>query len=212
MSDVTKLQSAEPVLITDGTIFADVMTSDPTGNEAGLVVRDVNNGVVIFGDTSTYAAATVYANLSLSVNSTMSLAYLWHPSSLNKTYNLQKVVVNTDSGGGSTRMAVRLTRITAENNTPGGSTLVPLALNSASPASGATVRISANAPTRAATDICTSTFIGNTTSSVIFDFPIDVSGPVCRAGVAEGWELRLEIATPLLSGLRMGVQFLWTEA
>jgi len=232
MSDLGKIATAEPVFLTDGSAQQVVITTAlPASSSAGLAVREVSQGqqtsansrpVVIASDqsalsvnysnTDTYAVAVYNTSVTISANTVSSFAYLWHPSGVTKTYYLQKIVFNTNASGGAGQAAVRVTRITAENATPGGTLVAPLAFNSASPSSGATFRFGATgAPTRSSTDVFVRIFTGNVASTHILDIPIDIIPMTCRGGVAEGWEVRLDVATNL-SGLKASAQFVWTEA
>lgn len=232
MSDLSRLQTAEPVLVTDGTNQATFGTSTPAGTESGMIVRDAVKGQatmansrpvvvasdqstlpVAFASTDTYGAATlISASLSLTASGTTSLGYLWHPASVTKRYELQRITLSTNSGTANTTFCVKVTRITAEAGTPGGSTLTPLAFNGASAASGATLRISpTGAPTRASTDVFVRTILASASNTNLLEVAYDITPLLCRASVAEGWEVRLVNDSVAISGMRVALQFIWVE-
>jgi hypothetical protein len=220
MPDLNRIQASEPVLITDGVDAVSIISTVPIGNEGGLITREASRGhqvaanciPVVLPVTNTYAIAATNTNVSIATSTVASFAYLWHPASVTKTYNLRKITIATNNGGGITQAIIKITRIIAENATPGGTTLAPVALNASSPSSGATFRFGATGnPTRITTDIFHRPFVGNMFSTNMFDIPIDMTPLVCRAGIAEGWEVRFDVSTPILSNLRASVEFLWIE-
>ncbi len=230
MPDLNRIQASEPVLITDGTDTVSILSSTPSGTEPGLVVREAGKGqqatasstsVVLasdhgvlpidFPDTFTYAVSTTNNAVSATNNSTSSLAYLWHPSAVTKTYKIWRIVVSTNNLGSTSQLMFKVARITAEAGTPGGTSLTPVALNGGS-ASGSVFRFQATgAPTRVSPEVLTRLAVGSAFSTSVMDFPNNISPLTCRAGVAEGWEVRLEVMTTALSNLRISVEFLWTE-
>jgi hypothetical protein len=114
-------------------------TTTSTGSEIGLATRSRQ----YFGNKATYSVAGA---TSVNTNSgiTTSIAYLFHPASVAKRYQLGRIRVSASSSAGSGltlgTMSVNLNYISAENATPGGTTFTPVAHDQADPASGSTFR------------------------------------------------------------------------
>ena len=233
MSDVNRLQAAETVTITDGTAVVGVLGTQPAGTEYGIVVREAQRGPAAMSASrpvtlaldqppidvlryeqgyANYAASVSVTIASVPLSSTTSLAYLWHPASVTKRYELVKIAMSF-GGSTGTDTVVRVCRITGENATPAGTLLTPLAFDGADPASVAVVRQQATGnPTRAAADVVVRQVAG-TSLPTGFEIKFDNSKPlICRAGQAEGWEIRLvnNVATAI-TNLRFTIDLIWLE-
>lgn len=160
-------------------------------------------------DTAAYAAASAVVTGPTTAASVKSLAYLWRAAS--KRVEIQRIVIafadNADTSG---RLSFRGARITAENGTPGGTSLTPDLLDKGDLAATATFRYGANAPTRATVD----TFVGfqnGAQGNFIWDATTYGKPIVLRGGQSEGFEIRAVAEKAFTTGMFLFVSMLWNE-
>lgn len=144
-----------------------------------------------------------------------SLAYIFHLSSDTTRAQLVRAYINVSGGRGGT-MRLELCRLTAQNGTPGGTTITPLANDSASAASSAVVRsLPTGAPTR------TSVYDGGNVPTTLIgnvEFPssnvsrsIDAQPYVMNVSTGEGWEISQNVITTITTAPTFNITFEWTE-
>ena len=193
--------------------IADATTAGRVG-----VVDSAGNVIVAVGNRTTYSCGTGTIT-GATATGTKTLAYLWHPASVTTLrYDLLTATVSQNGAGVGGTQRLELRRITAENATPGGTTGTILPHNTASAASGATVRI---APTGAPT-ISTGNFGQVDVPTAVLgsaSFPVHANGQtledaeayVMRASQAEGYVITQEVLTTLTTAPTFTITFCWTE-
>ena len=128
MSDVTKLQSAEPILITDGTSLVATSTTIPAGTEVGLIVRDAIKGQSTMASSRPVTIASDQTNLNIgygtttvvtgsittsstAVTATSLVGYSGATVSISGTYNSVNVTFEVSDDSGTTWYAISATKI-----------------------------------------------------------------------------------------------------
>lgn len=160
----------------------------------------------------TYCASTGgTVSTGAAAGTVTSILYLWHPAAVTKRYKIRYGEIHAAIGSGTGTYLMRITSITAENVTPGGTVAANLPLVGTSPASAAVVRYGANAPTRTAADY----FIVPSGIADPVHFALDsIPGfqPITLlGGVAAGMELRTHVVSPVTGGADVGAWVCWTE-
>lgn len=141
---------------------------------------------------------------------------LWHPSASSVTARIKRIMMHMRVGHTAGTLHVKTQFITAENGTPGGTTLTPQQMNRASAASALTVRQAPAAPTRTGQllDDYTKTAVaitGGVEQSSYVLYKSEGESITLRGGIAEG----IEVSTDTLAALTgapifvLGVE--WTE-
>lgn len=168
----------------------------PAGDDAPPTYCASTNGTVSTGT----ASGTV-----------TSILYLFHPAAVTKRYKIRYGEIHAAIGSGTGAYLMRITSITAENATPGGTLVANLPLVATNPASAAVVRVGANAPTRTATDY----FVVPSSIADPVHFALDsIPGfqPITLlGGVAAGFELRTHVTATVTGGADVGAWVCWTE-
>lgn len=151
-------------------------------------------------------------------STTVSLGYLWHPSSvttLRYLLRLMRIAWTQGQQDDTAPVYLRLVRITAENGTPGGTAQTIQGHNNGSAASGATFRTAASgAPTRG-------TVISAQPISInqpgFFDFgpefaSVEDGGYAAQKSTAEGWEVQVVTSgTAPIVAATFGISAFWSE-
>lgn len=144
-TQIRALTSADVVTtnISDGTDVATVIPrgSSPTSSDKGLAVMPLYSGrpgyQVVSSEITSATATGVKENLTL-----------WHPNTLAKDVFILEIGVNVRVVQTAGTFAWEMQYISAENGTPGGTTLTAQPLNLGSAASGLTIRqVPTGAPT-----------------------------------------------------------------
>lgn len=168
----------------------------PAGDDAPPSYCASTNGTVSTGTT----AGTI-----------TSILYLWHPAAVTKRYKVRYGEIHAAIGTGTGAYLMRITSITAENATPGGTLVADLPLVGTNPASTAVVRAGANAPTRTAADY----FVVPSSILDPVHFALDsIPGfqPITLpAGVGSGIELRTHVTSTVTGGADVSAWVCWTE-
>lgn len=160
----------------------------------------------------TYCASTNGTVATGTTNGTVtSIFYIWHPASVTKRYKVRYAEIRGDAGTGTGKYLLRITSITAQNGTPGGTLQPALPLVPTNPSSDAVVRSGAAAPTRTVGDY----FVDSMSATVEVDVRLD-SIPgfqpfTLPASVAAGIELRTEVTATLASSANIAAWVCWTE-
>jgi hypothetical protein len=200
--------TGQPVLIggQDGANARSLLTET-----TGLVPFTIRGS----GSRVTYSGANAAGtSTGTAASTTLSLAYLFHPSSVTLRYEILRIQVHCAGGSGSQLYTVRLNRITAEAGTPGGTTITPGPHDPADTASGGTFRNGATgAPTRAGADletvICAA---GTICQQTLYDITAGGKSYAARASTAEGWEAKIVTGgAALTTAATCGADFEWTE-
>jgi hypothetical protein len=144
---------------------------------------------------------------------TKSIAYLWHPSTVTRRVEIRRIAVGYVPGFLAGTLLVKGARITAVSGTPGGPTITPSATDAGDAAATVTFQSGATTgPTRLGT-------------SEIFAVPIvvtqggfwqwaagEIGNPiVLPANLAQGFEVRAELQTALVTEMKLVVTFEWLE-
>lgn len=159
-----------------------------------------------------YCASTNGTVSTGTTNGTVtSILYLFHPSTETKRYKVRYGEIHGSAGSGTGRYLLRITAITAQNGTPGGTVQPALPLIGTNPASGAVVRSGAAAPTRQVGDYFVDSMSATAESDLRFDYIWGFQPITLLGGVASGLELRTEVTSTLSSGADVAAWVCWTE-
>jgi hypothetical protein len=154
-----------------------------------------------------YATTGVVTGGTTAANVT-SIGYVWHPSSSTKVLRLLDVDLHGAAGNAGS-YSVRLCKITAQADTPGGSSITPVGANGETSdctfIAGAT-----GAPTRGTDFFCDMT---SASSDFDGDFEaFDDANPITiDAGVAGGVEVRVVVESSVSTGSKIAASFIWEE-
>lgn len=147
--------------------------------------------------------------------SQQSILYFLKPASSTKLVILRRAIVSCGGGAGGS-FQFRLTRITAENGTPGGTLRTPVPSDPAEASSAVVLRAGATgSPARIANENAVLCVGGG--AMVTFDMmgqltDAGVKPPICRPGIAEGYEIRTIVNTGgLTTASQVSATFVWTE-
>lgn len=189
------------------------VTAAPSFTDAGIVVRQAGmrrSGSTTYGSNSDTTPVSSGTSGSVSI----SLGYLWHPSSVTTLiYRLQQLIVTWADGVGGAGTLLKFASIIAENGTPGGTIITPQPYNQGSAASGATFRVGATgAPTRNQA-IATASINLGAPGCAIFTPPGGVDGQdwEMRKSQNEGWEVRLVVNTAPTVAASFSISASWRE-
>lgn len=174
------------------------------------------------GNIASYMASTNgEVTTGTTLNTVNSIAYLWHPNTVTKRYEIALITTSVNSLSANVGyVSIRGARITALNGAPGGTNQTVNAVDQADAASGSTFTTGATgAPTRATGDYSTHNFgcaaANNNGQSapiiVVFDERIAGKPLVLRASTNEGYEVRTNIGTALTAGVPVSATFYWRE-
>lgn len=179
---------------------------DPAPNSGAWPVR------TLLGGKATFSGPSGSVTTGTAANAVASVGYLFHPASVTKRYQLIKILLSWNGGSGGS-YTIRLTRITGENATPGGSLLTPAAHDPADTSMAVFRGGATGAPTRDAVDAYSLTISGGATGMFEINAAevFDGKGYSMRAGFAEGWEIRTVVAGPMTTGAAVGAVLVWTE-
>ena len=140
-----------------------------------------------------------------------SIAYLWHPASVTKRYQIRLASYSGVGGAGTGKYMLRVSYITAENAVPGG-TSQPIHAIDDGPATAATFRTGATgAPTRVAGDVRTYSFGATTPATVAYSAPLGMRPFTILASVNQGIEVRTEVTDALSQDAFVTLFICWTE-
>lgn len=140
------------------------------------------------------------------LNTTTSIAYLWHPAANTKRVEINKILVSFAAGSGGL-LQVRGAFITAENGVPGGTVQIINPKDRDDPASTLTFRTGAAPPTRLAGDLYT-----DVSDQLKLEVGDNMTKPiVLRPGVDEGFEIRSIVGLLLISAQLIAVSYEWVE-
>ena len=161
-------------------------------------------------------------NVGTTAGTVTSLMYLWHTATNTKRIEIYRITASS-TGGTAGVFTMKGAFITAENGTPGGTTVTAQQIDQDDPASTLAsttgiCRFGAAIPTRITTggivqnvfsECCGGSQAGQ--QYVLFNAVQSGKPIVLRAGQAEGFEVRGHIDTAQTTSAQVSVNFLWTE-
>lgn len=185
-----------------------------TGTELGMAVRSRGH----FGNKATYSASTVQS-VGASVNFAQSIAYLLHPSTDAKRYQINRIRVSAMSSTGSGMLGVLVARITSDGLSGGGVggiTVSGVAHDPADVASSGLFRTGVGTiPVRVTPDVRSSILATTPGGTNEFDFAFSDTFEgkplICLSGTSGGWEVRVKPLTTLPTITSVACSFVWTE-
>lgn len=178
--------------------------ADPAFTEAKVVLLSTDlagymrSAVKPAGQLTYGASSNGFISSGTAGATTLSLGYLFHPSSVTTLkYKLAKLRVSWAGGQGGDPILLKLSRITAENGTPGGTLQTNQGHNNGNASSSAIFRTGATgAPTRGTILDCISITV-DFPGQYEFDLSPYLNGQSyeMQKSTAEGWEAHIVTGT-----------------
>jgi hypothetical protein len=217
MADLSELQASQSIKIA-GANSSGSETNYVDASTLGLYVDGSNvNQPVKLSEQLTYVVNSGPLT-GATATGTKSLLYLFHSSSITKKYRIISVIVDQTAGNGSSgSQRIELRRITAENGTPGGTSLTVSSKNSGDTESSAVVRsLVTGAPTRE-TPVLFSVNMDPKSNGYVMPIGfnsiegIQVKPWTISESTSFGYEIVQQVSTTLSTAPTFNITIEWTE-
>ena len=159
----------------------------------------------------TYWAATVHTATPTALNGTKVIGYLWKPAASSAHMQICRIEIHGHQGLNG-YYNIELLRVTAEAETPGGTTPAIQQSDASDAASvSKVVSVPTGAPTLAASAFYVHLADANTNQDVEIEPPGEGKPLYIPAGSAGGFAVRVTITDALTSAADVNAAFVWME-